>query len=109
MKDLTTGFTKTYTWAVTFAKDDATLGLYHKSDAAVMAEIVVCNRWVEFVLLHLPGGYWLWNKVLLWTTTKEERVFTIPATPEMLKAIAPEEEWLWNEDYVEEEGPSGTV
>lgn len=109
MKDLTTGFTKTYTWAVTFGKDDATLGLYHKSDHAMLVEIIVCNRWVEFILLHLPGGYSLWNRLLLWTATKEERILTLPATKEMLAVIAPDEQWLWDEDYVEEEDPSGTV
>lgn len=109
MKDLTTGFTETYTWSVIFGKDEASIGLYHKSDSAMLAEILVCNRWVEFVLLHLPGGYRLWSKILSWTTTKEERVLTIPATKEMLAVIAPDERWLWDEDYVEEEDPSGTV
>lgn len=102
MKDLTTGFTKTYTWALSFGKDSASLGLYHKKDSAVLAEIFVCNRWVEFVLLHLPGGYWLWNKTLLWVSTKEELVLSIPATPEMLERLAPEDRWLWDENYSED-------
>jgi hypothetical protein len=103
MKDLKSGFTTTYTWALSFNREENTLGLYHKKDAAVIAEIFICNRWVEFILFHLPGGYWLWDKVVLWSSSKEERILTLPATEEMLKTLAPEEEWLWNKDYVEEE------
>lgn len=99
MKDLTTGLTKTYTWAITYGRDGNTLGLYHKKDSAVLAEIFVCNRWVEFVLLHLPFGYKIWSKVLFWTSTKEEQVLSIPATPEMLAILSPEDRWLWDESY----------
>lgn len=103
MKKLNMGFHHTYVWAVNFHKGGADLGLYHKKDHALLAEIFICNAWVQFVLLHLPGGWGLWNKILLWTATKEERVLTVPATLEMLAALAPEEEWLWNPDYVETE------
>ena len=103
MKDLTTGFTTTYTWGLSFGKDEAYLGLYHKKDSAVMAEIIVCNRWVEWILFHLPFGYSIWNKILCWTSTKEELVFRIPATTEMLEALAPEDRWLWDKDYEETE------
>lgn len=103
MKDLTTGFTKTYTWALTFGKDENRLGLYHKKDSAVLAEIIVCNRWVEWILFHLPFGYTLWNKVLLWSSTKEEQVLSLEATPEMLAILSPEDRWLWDESYEDPE------
>lgn len=103
MKDLTTGFTTTYTWSLIFGKDENYLGLYHKKDHAVMAEIIVCNRWVEFVLLHLPFGYRIWNKILCWTSTKEELVLRLPATKEMLAVLAPDDRWLWDEGYEDSE------
>lgn len=91
----------TYTWSVRFSKDEAEVGLYHKKDHAMLAEILACSSWVEFILFHVPYGYRLWSKLLVWTSTQEELVFSIPATPEMLAAIAPDDEWLWNPEFVD--------
>lgn len=110
MKDLATKDNIAYTWSILFSQSGNTLELNHQTTTAVVLSIVVSNRWVEWILFHLPFGYKLWNKALGWSYNRSTVVMSIPLDEGMLSVLAPEDKWLWNLPYIDsEEESNGTV
>ncbi|MFF8831338.1 hypothetical protein [Streptomyces sp. NPDC015131] len=87
-----------WTWAITYHKDrQPFVVLSEKPDRAVLAEMLA--SWlVRTRACHLPGAYRLADKLVVWANDKEHELWTFDTTPDMLRFLAPEDEFLWGDD-----------
>lgn len=99
--------TDSWMWSIAYHKDQDHLILAKTPDRYVLATIVVCRVWdswlSNWVLAYIPGYCRAMDKLILWLDSKEKEVYRLPLTQEMLREIAPNDEWLWSDESEETE------
>jgi len=94
---------KVWRFGITYHKDGDHVELMHVPLWVTVLEHVLDRRSILWLAGYVPGGYTLFSKLIFWLDDKSETVVKIPATPELLSQIAPDDEWLWGEE--EGDGP----
>lgn len=89
---------KEWKYGVTYHKDGDHIELYNVPFWVTLVERFLDNTPILFVAGYVPGGYKLFSKVIFWLDEKREVIASIPATPEILAKVAPDDEWLWGDD-----------
>ena len=98
---------KEWKYGVTYHKDGDHIELYHVPFWVTLVERLLDNTPILFLAGYVPGGYKLFSKVIFWLDEKREVVVSIPATPEILAKVAPEDEWLWGDDDGSDDAGNG--
>jgi hypothetical protein len=91
---------KTWKYAVAFGNEGDRIEFIHQSRTVTFVEELISSPPMELILLRgwNPIGWKIWSAVLNWVHSKEVKVYSIPATPEMLQALVPTDEWLWEDE-----------
>jgi hypothetical protein len=86
---------RTWTYGLLYTEDGPILECYNKRDSAEMLEQFMTWRPVDWLLMHLPFGFLLWNKGVLWCSAQTRTVLQIPLSEGQFKLLAPDDEYGW--------------
>lgn len=90
-------------YAVWYHRDGDHVVLYQESFWVTAMTQALDSKPIQFAVGYIPGAYALFSKLALWLDKKEDVIVRIPATPELLAKIAPDDEWLWGETEDDDE------
>ncbi len=89
---------KEWKYGVTYHKDGDSIEFYHTPFWVTLVEQILDNPFLLWILGYVPGSYKLFSKLIFWLDDRREVIATIPASPELLAQVAPDDEWLWGDD-----------
>lgn len=90
-------------WTISFHTDVNRIVFYETPDWILFIEAIVCSKLVSNWLPRFYKGYQLWNNIIGWTYEHRVQVYHIDVSDEALQFLAPDERWLWDENYEEDE------
>ena len=93
-------------YSVSFHKDGNYVELYKIPFWVTAVEQVIDTKPVWYLVGYVPGTYGLFSKLLSWLDERREVVAKIPAGPDLLAKVSPEDEWLWGDDEGSEDADS---
>lgn len=100
---------KEWKYAVWYHKDGDQVVLYQEPFWASAVKRVLDTKPVLFLVGYVPGAYGLFSKLIFWLDEKEDVIAKIPASPELLAQVAPDDEWLWGDEEGSDNADSGTT
>lgn len=71
----------------------STVIMKHRRDSHVLIENVITHPRVQRPLLSVPGGYRIWNKLLIMIDNADDVVLELPITKEQRDALGGSEWW----------------
>lgn len=91
---------KTWKYEVVFDNEGDTIKFIHQPKRATLVEELLSTKMAELLLLRgwNPLGWKIWSGLINWVHAKGTIVYSLPATTEMLTALVPMDQWLWDDE-----------
>lgn len=100
---------KEWKYSIHYHKDGDAIVLYQEPFWATAVKRALDTKVVLYTVGYVPGAYGLFSKLIFWLDEKEDVILKIPATEEMLRQVAPNDEWLWGDEEGSDDADSGSL